>query len=385
MNVTPQLRACAVLFGIVAGFALAVREGLRAERYGAPAPGFKRIHQPLSPEASFYPPLSMLENLALGRWRPGQTIVVIGGNSVLHGVGQSAAELWSLRLQELLGEDYLVLNLAFRGAHPAEGGAIVAESLLRRGLPVIYVANSALGPAARPYEGAYQYLFWDARARGSLLPNEARTAELDLRLAHAPDRARLAAQDFSARLNRSLHYSALWHHVGQRYFSTIWTEVTRAHFWWPRDRFPDAEPDAPPLAQRYSGPLDVEMENTRGASASFAESDGRGGWRLTPGPLHQAEIDLAEIFPPALRPRVLMLLSPASPYYRDRLTPAERARDHFAFAAYEEVWRRHGIACVTAGADFTAEDYLDRIHLSPAGGRKLAALAASEIRRLPLP
>lgn len=385
MKVTPQLRAGTVLLGIFAGFALAVREGLRTEAHGQPPPGFTRLHQPLSPEAAFYPPRSMLENLALSRWRPGQTIVVIGGNSVLHGVGQSAASLWSLRLQDLLGEKYLVLNLAFRGAHPAEGGAIVAESLLKRGLPVLYVANSAVGPVARPYEGAYQYLFWDARARESLLPNPARTAELDLRLAHAPNRAELATQDFKARLDRRLHYSALWHDVGQRGFSTVWTEVTRGHFWWPRARFPDAEPDAPPLAQRYSGPLDLELVNTRGASATFAEPDGQGGWRLTPGPLHQAEIDLAEVFPAALRPRTLILLSQPSPYYLDQLTPDERARHRFAFAAYEEVWRRHGIACVTAGTDFTAADYLDRIHLSPTGGHKLAELVAQEILRLPSP
>jgi len=384
MNVTPQLRTCAVLFGIFAGFTLAVWEGLRAEGYAKPS-AFTRIRQPISPEALFYPPLSMLENLAIHHWRPGRTIVVIGGNSVLHGVGQSAAELWSLRLQELLGENYLVLNLAFRGAHPAEGGAIVAEALLKRGLPVIYVANSALGPVARPYEGTYHYLFWDARASGALLPNPARTAELDLRLTSAPNRGELAAQDFKARLDRRLHFTALWHHVGNRHFSTIWTEVTRAHFWWPRSRFPDAEPAAPPLAQRYTGPRDVEMQITRGATATFAEPDGRGGWRLSPGPLHQTEIDLAEIFPTALRPRMVMLLSPASPYYRDQLTSDERARDRFAFAAYEEVWRRHGIACVTAGTDFTAADYLDRIHLSPAGGRKLAALVADEIHRLPAP
>lgn len=384
MTVTPRLRACAVLFGLVAGFTLAVREGLRAEGYSKPA-GFQRIHQAISPEASFYPPLSMLENLALSRWRPGQTIVIIGGNSVLHGVGQTVSELWSRRLQELLGANYLVLNLAFRGAHPAEGGAIVAEALLRRGLPVLYVANSAIGPVARPYEGTYRYLFWAARARDALLPNPPRAAELDLRLAVAPDRAELATQDFTARLDHRLHFAALWHHVSDRHFSTVWTEVTGGRFWWPRARLPDAEPAAPPPEQRYRNAFDTEMLITRGASATFAEPDGHGGWRLTAGPLHQAETDLAEIFPPALRPRMLMLLSRASPYYREQLTPEEGARDRFAFAAYAEVWRRHGIACVTAGDNFTAADYLDRIHLAPTGGYKLAELVAHEIRRLPAP
>ncbi|HTL68185.1 MAG TPA: hypothetical protein VL200_11025 [Lacunisphaera sp.] len=386
MPATARARSLALLLGLAAGFAGAVFEGHRAAHYSKPS-GFRRLHQRISPESSFYPPFSMLENLALARWQPGKTVVIIGGNSVLEGAGQSADHLWSLRLQELLGDRYVVVNLAFSGAYPSEGGALVAESLLKRHIPVLYVANAANGPQARPYESTYGWLFWDARAHDRLLFNPARTAELDLRFTSALPvvRAQLRTSELSARLNALLGFEELWHHVAYRHFSTIWTFVTRDRFWRPRQDFPDWGPDAPPPDQRYRDNFDVEMIITRGASQTFAEPDGQGGWRAAAGPLHQADIDIEEIFPQLLRPRMLLLLSQSSPYYRDRLTPEERARDTFVFRTYEQVWRRHGIHAVIAGSDFTADDFADRIHLAPAGGQKLAELVARELRQLHSP
>jgi hypothetical protein len=386
MQASPRARALVLLLGIAAGFIAAVRAGHQAAGYSKPAQ-FKRLHQRISPEGSFYPPFAMLENLALARWQPGRTVVIIGGNSVLHGVGQTADELWSLRLQDLLGDRYVVVNLSFRGQYPSEGGALVAESLLKRGIPVVYVANSANGPVARAYESIYDYVFWDARAHDRLLPNTPRDTELDYRMKSAlpVTRTQLATAELSARLNRTLCFQELWHHVTYRHFSTVWTPVTRERFWTPRDSYPDWEPSAPPLDQRFRDQFDVEMLITRGASATFAEPDGKGGWRAAPGPLHQAEVDIEEIFAPPLRPHMLLLLSQSCPYYRDRLTPAERARDTLVFATYEQLWRDHGIACVTAGTDFTAADYRDRIHLSPEGGNKLAQLVAKHIRQLTAP
>jgi hypothetical protein len=384
MPASPRLRALFLLLGIAAGFFAAVRLGHDAAGYSKPS-NFKRLHQRISPEAAFYPPFAMLENLALAHWRPGLTVVIVGGNSILQGVGQNEHELWSLRLQTLLGDRYVVVNLSLRGAYPSEGGALVAESLVRRGIPVIYVANSGPGPTARAYESTYDFVFWDARAQGRLLTNLPRDTELTYRkTALLPaGRAKLATAALSANLNRELHFQELWHHISYRHFSTIWTYVTREKFWRPRSEFIDWEPSSPPLDQRFREGFDTEMTITRTFSQTLAEPDGAGGWRASAPSLQQAMIDIEEVFAPPLRPHMLMLLSQNCPYYRDRLTRAERARDEFVYATYEKLWRDHGIACVTAGTDFTPADYRDRTHLSPEGGYKLAELVAAQIRKLP--
>jgi hypothetical protein len=382
----PRRQALALLLGLAAGFAGAVLAGRHAAAVSAPA-HFSRFTPYLSAEASYFPPFAEMENIALARWHPGQTVVIIGGNSILNGVGQPAGELWSGHLQTLLGDHFVVVNLSFRGGQPAEGGALVAESLLRRGVPVLLVDNTAPGPVGRAYENVYGYLFWQARDRGRLLPHEPRDLDLAARaeLLGPAARIRRAEDRLGARLDVFLNFQALWSHVSGRYFSTVWTRFLPRDFWRPRETLPDPEAAPAPLAGRFASGLDVELAIVRGFSAAMGTPDGAGGWRVEDGWIRAAARDLDAVFPDALRQRMLMLLSQNCPYYRDRLTPAERDRDTAVFAAYEQMWRRNGIRCVTAGAGFTAADYRDRTHLAPSGGEKLAGLVAAELRRLDLP
>ena len=91
------------------------------------------------------------------------------------------------------------------------------------------------------------------------------------------------------------------------------------------------------------------------------------------------------MFPSLLRARTVLLLNQNAPVYRRQLSPSERARDEIVFAGYAQLWRDHGIACHIAGADFSDADFLDRTHLSAAGGEKLAQLTAGYVRQLALP
>jgi hypothetical protein len=381
--VRSRLPTLVLLAGLVAGFALAVLLGAGAEGYSKPD-RFKRFHPFISPESLFYPTFPSLENLALARWQPGRTIVIIGGNSVLNGVGQPEDRLWSLRLQDLLGPDFVVVNLSFRGAFPSEGGALVAEALLRRGLPVIYVANTSPGGVVRAFEGNYRHLFWAARARGALHDWPVREKDLAFRLASLPDTLRRQREEEmrGAALDRWLHFQAFWQHIAYRYGFTVWTRLTGAASWRPRDHFADEQTEPPPVAERFGPHLAREMEIVRATTAALAQRGADGAWSADPSPIHAARDDLEKTFPPSLRPRMLMLLSQNSPVHRAQLTADERARDDAVFAAYAALWREHGIATRIYGTDFAAEDFLDRTHLTPSGGERLAALVAAEIRPL---
>src|SRR2546430_5135877 len=110
-----RLNAVGLLAGIAAGFALAVLLGYQASRYSKPA-NFVRFQQWTNPQSNFFPPFRMLEHLALSRWQAGQTVVIVAGNSIFNGLSQPRAEIWSQRLQEILGpEKYVVVNLSFNG------------------------------------------------------------------------------------------------------------------------------------------------------------------------------------------------------------------------------------------------------------------------------
>ncbi len=381
---TARLNAAGLLAGILAGFALAVFLGHEAATYSKPSK-FVRFHRWTDPEGIFYPPFRMLEHLALNRWRPGQTVVIVAGNSIFNGFSQPAEEIWSRHLQEILGpEKYVVVNLAFVGGRPAEGGMLVAESLLRRGIPVLVVANSGLQPPESPIDGTYGYYYWEAAAQSALLPYPARDAGLAARVAEMSeaDRRKQAEQRRAAALNAHLYFQELWHHVALRYVFTVWSHLAGGEFWQPRDSWPDPEDGPKPLATRFRDHVDDEMKIVRGLAAANTTPSADGRWEFAPARAREVSEHIAAAFVPRLRPHLLMVLCENAPFYRTLLAPDEQARDLAAFEGCAAVWRHEGIACLVAGLDFENADYHDRAHLTPSGGRKLATLVAAEVKKL---
>lgn len=370
-----------LLLGILVGFLGCVWFGHQAVHYSKPS-SFKRFHQGISPDTLYYPPFAMLENLALARWEPGKTVVIISGNSIFNGVGQPPNELWSIRLQELIGPRYVVVNLAFRGANASEAGSLVAESLCLRGIPVILVVNSTPGAGAgRPIGSFYSTYYWQALGQHRLFDFPARTAALDDWITSLPEAKRLQQKEerLAGFLENPLRFESLWHHVAYRYFFTVWNSVTRANFVAARDRYLDTEVRAGPLDHRFDRNLENEMSIVRGFSEAIAEKDGT-EWKMKKDTADSVRKNLEETYPPALRPHMLAVLMGNAPFYRDRLSSSERARDEAVFADAAAIWRQAGIDCVVVGLHgFESADFHDRTHLGPEGGYKLAAIVADEI------
>jgi hypothetical protein len=379
-----RLNAIGLLTGIVVGFSLAVFLGYQASTYSKPS-RFLRFHQWINPQSVFFPPFRMLEHLALSRWQPGQTVVIVAGNSIFNGVSQPANEIWSQRLQEILGaEKYVVVNLSFSGASPTEAGTLVAESLIRRGIPVLVVCNVATGVPGRSVGGIYGYYYWEARAQSALLPYPPRDADTELWESKRPEHYRRKEGEFrrAAALNRHLYFQELWHHVGLNLFFTVWNFLTQEQFWRPRNEWPDPEVAPKPVALRFGGNLEQEMKIVADASLKFGVPDGQGGWRIAPE-FQKTFVDTVHArIPTTVRPRLLMVLCQNAPYYRRRLTLDEQARDQAIWEGYAALWREQGVASFVNGADFEDADYNDRTHLTASGGRKLAAHVAVELQRM---
>ena len=383
---TAKTKAIAVLIGIALGFGFAVTVGRRAEGYSKPS-NFVRFHYKLAPETWYYPPFAMLEHMALAQAKSGKTVVIIAGNSVLNGFGQTVGEVWHRHLQDRLGPNYAVLNLSFRGTLPCEGATLVAESLLRQGVRLILLSNTAPSVVGRSAGGAYGHYYWQGFYRQSLLPHPPREKDIAAWEATLPaaDREKQNEMRLNARLDAVLHFQSLWHHVGYRHFFTLWSPHTLRDFWRPRDRFADDLPGPPPLEARFLDYPEQEMDIVRSFSIGLAEPDPQNEWRATAVSLDVTSGLIESMFPPPLRPHLLMIQSQNAPHYRDRLTPGERRRDQIIFKAYEALWQRHGIACITVGEDFTNSDFRDRTHLTASGGEKLAQIVAAHVRALSRP
>ena len=102
--------------------------------------------------------------------RPDQVLVIVGGNSILFGVWQRDVDVWSKRLQELLGDRYCVINFALRGGTPTDGGAVVAEALRKEFPRQILIVNEAAVTGVEPFgREAYRYLVWQGYFGGKFL------------------------------------------------------------------------------------------------------------------------------------------------------------------------------------------------------------------------
>lgn len=94
---------------------------------------YHRSHLTISPETLFFPSAAQLITLAKKSVPEDKIAVIIGGSSVMRGAGQNEINLWSTKLEALLGDKYKVLNLAVNGGRPAGQGLYAAENLLKEG------------------------------------------------------------------------------------------------------------------------------------------------------------------------------------------------------------------------------------------------------------
>jgi len=373
------------LGGIVFGLGVLALVGWKLSRTDY-HPGFVRFHSMISPEGNYYPTLDEMCAIARAKCRPGQVLVIVGGNSILLGVWQRAEDVWTRRLQELLGDRYCVVNFAFRGGSPTDGGAVVAEALRREFPRQILIVNEAAVTNVESFgHGPYRYIFWQGYFGGRLMDAPKREARIREYLRDYPEqRLPILETRISTWFDAALHYHDFWNWVTVECFGTVpsYREQYFPYFLRPRRVYPDPEVDGTDPAYRDHhyplSSLDAEMRIMRGLSVYYhREPSGR--WVLSERSTSDLAMYSDEAFPEPLKKRTLVLICGSSPYYRRLLTDDERAMVRQTYADTVATWRRVGYPAMDYGWDFTAEDFGDRTHLTKLGGWKLAAQVAPEV------
>jgi len=347
---------------------------------------FTRFHIFISPDSQYYPTLDEMCGVVRMRCRSDQVLVIVGGNSIFHGVGQPADKLWTKELQRQLGDQYVVVNLAFRGAFCTDGAAVVAEVLRKEYPRQIYVANA--GPFASPEpvgSQPYRYLIWEARSRGLLESFAPRDEVIGDFRSDNYSWGQLFDLWSLETLDRALRFRDLWNWVDYRYFFTIQNPYTPhlPEAVWPREDFPDREDDFEdiPFSTRFLPQYqDAEMRIVRGFSSVNCFRDHQGNWRTRPIVLKDFDRTAKAAIPDDLKARTLIMLSRNCPLYLRQLSADEMLRENRVYSDCIRSWRAAGYESADYGADYDDSDFGDRTHLTATGGRKLALQVASEVR-----
>lgn len=349
---------------------------------------FTRFHPMLAPDSLYQPTIAEMCAIVRARCRSDQVLVVIAGNSVLLGVGQPATRMWSTRLQELLGPHYAVVNLAFRGATPTDGGAVVAEVLRKEFPKQILIANAGplqgLAPAGID---TYRFILLDAYYKGLLLPWQHRDEEIQKSFSEMKDRNQVLETKVSMRLDALLYFRTFWNWWSYNKFMTSPTPMMPKlpEAFRPRKSFADAENDYEeiPVSSRFRPEsLAAEMRITSNSTSEYYTKSADGKW-VAVQTAHDGFLkSLRDGFPDPLKKRTLMLIGRSNPYYTKRLADDIRERDNLAYRDTVAGWNSTGYSALEYGQAFNISDYGDRTHLTSTGGRKLAETVAPAVREL---
>jgi hypothetical protein len=377
-------RPVPVLLGVVTGFlACCVAGRVAAEQQ--PFQNFVRFHTGIAPDSHYYPPFSQVLNLARERAHTGKILVVVGGNSILNGVGQREKYIWTRYLQEQLGDDFVVLNLALRGNDPCEFGGLVAERLIAEGVPVVFVTSVLDGTIDVGTRGTwdgflYRYFFWDAWGKGLVPPDEDRDQWLRDEFftkfhIGSPDR------EFRYRglVDGAVYACDLWNTVAYCYLGTIWSPLKYPLFTQPHRQLPDPDPGETLPFENWNReelvPSELKIVRRRIDSPSSdtllrGDSD------------KHFSTAFRKHLPSTLCDRTLFVLRAEGVYYRDRMTAEDQARYRAVSQRLPQALIRGGIHAQSVGENYAMWDYVDRSHFSEKGGRKLAADLAPTIRAM---
>ena len=188
------------------------------------------------------------------------------------------------------------------------------------------------------------------------------------------------------------YHTDFWNWIGYSYVFTVpnlFTELPDGPpFPTPRKFFTDPVPVASvrPLEERYARNPEGELSNVKGNLYRSCSKDADGLLReIDEPPLGSTDFDKESeaALPETVRQRTVIALIPESPYYLDKLSDDERR-------CYNELRPRMAARLswlsyhpLVTGLTMTADDYSDRVHLHPSGGRKLAADVSVAVSKLP--
>jgi len=378
----------ALFVGVALGFVGLVLAGRWADKRDIYA-GVPRFHPLISTDGSVYPTLGHLQQHVRANASRRKILVLVGGNSILLGVGQPVESLWTKDLQKQLGKEFRVVNLAFRGAEPVEMGAIVAETLREEYPRMIYIANGRVDSFTTPVGNPnfYGYLYWQARAAGQLLDDAHRESVALDSLNHPDEKTRQQFSEIFMRgfVDARLHTSSFWNWVGQEALFTVWNVLVNPpqDFWKPRKLFKDFEPDPlsdPGRWQRTD--LEREAAIVRGESERTFKDTPEGGF--IPDPLEWTfrENTARSCFPPEVLPRTLYVLSHNAPAIVKRLSERDQERYRAQYSMGRERLARV-FSVIVFGENLESDDYFsDRTHFTRLAAPLMAKEVAAKVREM---
>ena len=344
---------------------------------------FDRFFVYIQPQHQYYPTVSELVQTTLAQVPTDKILVVVGGNSVFRGTAQRSRELWSRVLQDELGKQFGVINLAIDQAQMETFSGVAFRALQLYYSRIIFVGTVGVqGFEKWDGEKTYKYAFWDAYYKGLTRIDTRERDEVNaLRWKELTTNPGLSMHAY-AMLDAMLYFTSVRNFIAYRIASPDWT----SNIWWRfmrRDWYRNDDDPTIEAVQKQVLADKVRDEQTRVATTALVRSfmDVSGGnpeLRPSVGKAIGASFD--SFFPRADRGSIIGVFLAQNSHYLDMLTPENR-RGYSALLEDDlRLFKSQGYRGVIAGRDFQPDDFIDPGHLMASGARKLADQLSGEIR-----
>jgi hypothetical protein len=324
--------------------------------------GVQRFHDSISPSGDYFPTARQLKQYVLQKAKKDKINLIIGGSSVMYGVGQPQGVTIADQLQEKLGPNYVVINLASKGGSIMGPGLIFAMLLKEIHYRVIYIADKDITLHGNPMGNSPTlYFHWDAKFNNMLKPwkprEEQEKNDVSLKTLNLP---------LGQLLNQPLAFNEFWNTVGFHYFYTTFSILTPNHFWIPRSKVADREID--PQVK----PFFYKPEHETRLIENMAKE---------PDP--DSKLSLVKSWdqevPSEIRPNLIVVLCENNPILHnllnETLQEARLNKVKEGFFALAQLGQNPVIAC----SGLLGTDYTDRVHLAISGAEKMTSTLVSQI------
>lgn len=366
-----------LLAGTVLSFLLCCAAGRIAVSHNMIRP-FTYFSVWLSSPTSYYPTFMQVLGIAKDSVNPDKIVVIVAGSSTMRGHGQNPNDVWTKYLQQELGSEYDVLNLAIDGGRTNDLGTLVAENLLSDCKRIILVTDLAALNWDVDGSSRYNYVFWDGYYRHMLRSWPERERRL-----HEIERIRANSSDFQnikvlAALNTITGMADLWNTICYQYFDPIyreyppWFSTPNLPFWAPRRLRQEPFVGEDYKAHPSSEDVTRWLADLRRTDRTFDEYTSK---------LMRERI--AFCFAPELRRKTIVVFQDRNPLYVRMMTDDERQFRKTCDECIAKDFESYGMNPLLVGDVINRESlFFDQLHFLREGGILLAKKTAGKVQEV---
>lgn len=369
--------------GIFIGFLLCCIAGFIVSK-SARFSHFNRFFRIIQPESHFYPTISELIATVRHEMDTNKILILVGGSSIMRGVGQNPGELWTKQLQMFLGDRFKVVNFAANGAGASSFAGVAFRVLVEEYNKIIYVSDCpSFGQGSVDGVNPYTYIFWDAYYKNLFHPDKAEKKIIaQIKKNEIKDQKEGLELHLMSYLDSIFYFKDFWNWVSYRLVFTVWNNFSYATPFKPRLRYIEDVLDLKKIKiQNENARFQEEVDHINNTVDGLVDLS-KNPPQYREDVLIRVRTSFDEGFTLRYRSKILCIIPSDNPKHLSHISTKLQQASKYVNQQMRDLLTALNYHAIEIGQDFLPEDFYDGRHLSASGGNKVAKKVAKEVENI---